>query len=266
MGAVASFIDELRAIFRSPIIWMSWVVLTGALALSGPFGTYSQLNLDQRLVLWALVVAGCLVVSAMLRLALMSRFKRLQKRTATVIAGVVSAPFLAIATRHVFSLMHWPSEDQAPNLVELTLTLVVIGVGVGFLCHAVATQVWREVWPEMKVETPVGQAVAAPHMSRLMTRIEPELRGELIRVSARDHYLDVVTDKGTAEILMRLSDAVAELEDTDGLRVHRSHWVAVAAVAALEREGDKWQLVLRDGSRVPVSRTYRSAVAERGLI
>lgn len=47
-----------------------------------------------------------------------------------------------------------------------------------------------------------------------------------------DRYLRIHTDGGSDLILMRLRDAVGELAGADGLQVHRSFWVARAAVRA----------------------------------
>ena len=41
-----------------------------------------------------------------------------------------------------------------------------------------------------------------------------------------DHYVRVFTDAGESLILLRLSDAMAEVRDVPGLQIHRSHWVA----------------------------------------
>jgi len=57
-------------------------------------------------------------------------------------------------------------------------------------------------------------------------------------------------------LLLRLSDAVAELDPTLGRQVHRSYWVTRRAVSSVERERYRVRLVLSNGARVPVSRTF----------
>jgi DNA-binding LytR/AlgR family response regulator len=52
-----------------------------------------------------------------------------------------------------------------------------------------------------------------------------------------------------------MGDAVAELSGYPGLQIHRSHWVAIDAVDGLERENGKTYALLRDGRKLPVSRT-----------
>jgi DNA-binding LytR/AlgR family response regulator len=48
--------------------------------------------------------------------------------------------------------------------------------------------------------------------------------------------------------------------------VHRSYWVARKAVAAVEREGHRTELVLTSGDRVPVSRTYLPMLRQAGWL
>jgi len=107
---------------------------------------------------------------------------------------------------------------------------------------------------------------APPAMPRLVARLPPELRGPVLRVSGRDHYVDVVTETGTGSLLLRFSDALAELDGAAGIRVHRSHWVATHAVTRGARDGARVVLHLVQGDPVPVSRTYLADVEERGWL
>lgn len=96
--------------------------------------------------------------------------------------------------------------------------------------------------------------------------MEPELRGALVSMTVRDHYVDVVTSAGLSSLLLRFSDAMDETEGVPGAQVHRSHWVAWSAVTGTEREPGKLFLLLSDGSRIPVSRAHRAKLEERGLV
>jgi len=64
---------------------------------------------------------------------------------------------------------------------------------------------------------------------------------------------------------MRFGDALNEVEGIEGARVHRSHWVARSAVRRLLREDGKMTLDLTNGTRVPVSRSYRQAAIGLGI-
>ena len=92
-----------------------------------------------------------------------------------------------------------------------------------------------------------------------------KLRGAaLYAVEAEDHYLRVHTDRGSDLILMRLSDAVSELEGIEGAQTHRSWWVAKDAVADVSRGDGRATLVLKDGAHAPVSRTFARALRAEG--
>lgn len=104
---------------------------------------------------------------------------------------------------------------------------------------------------------------AAP--PRFLERLPLKLRGaELYAVEAEDHYLRLHTARGADLILMRLSDAVAELEGLEGAQTHRSWWVAKAAVTEIRRGDGRARLTLKNGVKVPVSRTHARVLREAG--
>jgi hypothetical protein len=91
------------------------------------------------------------------------------------------------------------------------------------------------------------------------------LRGaELFAIESEDHYLRLHTDRGSALILMPLSEAVGRLEGMDGMRTHRSWWVARSAVVGASRGNGRAQLTLKNGLLAPVSRTYAPGLRGAG--
>ena len=59
-----------------------------------------------------------------------------------------------------------------------------------------------------------------------------------------DHYVRAHTMLGSDLVLLRLRDAIAELDGIEGAQVHRSWWVARDVVEGVEREGRKLRLLL----------------------
>lgn len=113
------------------------------------------------------------------------------------------------------------------------------------------------------VQTHAGAVGSAP--ARFLDRLPPKLRGAAIRaVQGEDHYLRVHTDRGSDLILMRLSDAMAELEGLEGAQTHRSWWVARDAVRNVERGDGRAVLTLDSGLIVPVSRRYARGLRDAG--
>ena len=90
-----------------------------------------------------------------------------------------------------------------------------------------------------------------------MERLPLNVRqGSLVCVSAQEHYISVTTTTGKELVRYSFNDAIRDLQKFDGLRTHRSHWVALEAIKELVRSGSSYQLKLVNGLSIPVSRTY----------
>jgi hypothetical protein len=131
--------------------------------------------------------------------------------------------------------------------VTFVITLAMTGIGIlmehpGAVTHA--------------APVPSGAAALTPApRARFMERLPAKVMGGVLyAVKAEDHYLRLYTSKGEDLILMRLSDAIAELEGIEGAQTHRSWWVAKEAVQGVQRAEGKISLVLAGGLEVPVSR------------
>jgi DNA-binding LytR/AlgR family response regulator len=65
---------------------------------------------------------------------------------------------------------------------------------------------------------------------------------------------------------MRFADAMAELDGLPGLQVHRSWWVARAAVAGAAKSGRRAELALTNGLSVPISRAAMPEARAAGYL
>ncbi|NND35948.1 MAG: LytTR family transcriptional regulator [Gammaproteobacteria bacterium] len=81
-------------------------------------------------------------------------------------------------------------------------------------------------------------------------------------VSAEQHYINVHTPAQDYMVLYRFSDAVSELGNTVGLRVHRSHWIRKSAIAEIKTDAKKMIVRLHSGLEVPVSQPYQALVRQ----
>ena len=90
---------------------------------------------------------------------------------------------------------------------------------------------------------------------RFFDRLPDDLGRDIIYLTASAHYVDVITAAGSTSILLRFSDAVAELGDI-GIRVHRSHWVAFRHVKQAVRRDGRTLLRLSGDHEVRVGRNY----------
>jgi hypothetical protein len=105
-------------------------------------------------------------------------------------------------------------------------------------------------------------ARAAPGRAAFLAQLPPAIGVDLIAIQADLHYLQVRTTRGRATVLASITAAETALGE-EGLRVHRSHWVALRHVARLARTAHGTFLTLSDGSRVPVSRRRAGEVQAR---
>ncbi|MCA3217806.1 MAG: LytTR family transcriptional regulator DNA-binding domain-containing protein [Burkholderiales bacterium] len=93
-------------------------------------------------------------------------------------------------------------------------------------------------------------------------RLPRELGEDIIAVASELQYLRVWTPRGCALILGALADV--ELDGADnGLRVHRSWWVASSHVRKVRRTATGAICLMSDGRAVPVSRRRRADVLAR---
>ena len=96
--------------------------------------------------------------------------------------------------------------------------------------------------------------------------LPPHLGRDLIALEMEDHYVRAHTAHGSTMILLRMRDAVAELDGIDGAQVHRSWWVARAAVTGVRREGRNVRLRLGQTLEAPVARANVSELEGRGWL
>lgn len=146
-----------------------------------------------------------------------------------------------------------------PVFVFYVLLISVVTSAISAIIRARLTRIAIAAAPV--ASTPV--AVPATLSARLPARLRD---GEILALQGEDHYVRVHTDRGSDLILMRLSDAVAEMGDTPGARSHRSWWVAKKAVTGTRRENGRAWLQLSNAVEAPVSRNYMVELRKAGWL
>ena len=225
------------------------------LAVSGAFGSIGA-PLWIRLVYWVpLILTGALWGHLCSRL--IGRWIDMDERPWLAVAALTAA-ITGPVTLVVWLVTGLMFEGRVYPLAMLpfmlgpvlTITAVMSAINV-FLSKA------------QPVQTHAALVGAAP--ARFPDRLPMKLRGAAIRaVQAEDHYLRIHTDRGSDLILMRLSDALDELEGLEGAQTHRSWWVARDAVRDVARGDGRATLTLEGGIAAPVSRRYARALRDAG--
>lgn len=244
-------VKAIRVALWAPTPILAWIVITLLFTISGPFGTYGILSLLPRFGFFALAVGLSLAFGVAARAAIQQVRPGVKYLPASVGASALTAGLVALILPPVGQrVVGLPHEDM-PNPAELALVVMFLGIGVVLL------RLFLSPPGALPGDDPVPAPTERP---RLLSRLAPDIDGAILHLSVSDHYVEVATERGSGRVLMRFSDAVDEVAPVEGLQVHRSHWVARKAVMRIERQTGRTFVILTNGTRVPVSRAYLSAL------
>lgn len=269
-GVVASVTQQ----FRAPATWCLWGMVTTILVVAGPFGTYDHLSFGQRAVFWPLLTALSLVIAIPIQVIV----KRLKRDWPVLLQDVVTVILFSAIFAPVPVLVGWmilgDAVDEILGYFELFVAILVLSLATLAARCALKPRTRPGLTAAPSPEPKPGHqpdrlshSVLDAPPPRFLRRLDGVTQGQILRLSVNDHYVNVhLSDGDCRRVLMRFSDAVEELEGLEGLCVHRSHWVARHAVRTAERDGGREVVILVDGSRVPVSRTYRPGLVAAGWI
>lgn len=277
-----STLREWRSAVTRPTAAAAFVGVAGLLALVGPFGTDETLRLAPRFGYWLVVAlatwsAGFVVTQATLR----GLSRHLPPAPARGLAALACglAVVLVVLALNAAIFGRLPGRDSLPVFALTVFLVAVIVTGLLFLLNAQpraetagvaaagATGSAHDAPSRAPAPVPApSKAAPAPAAPALLQRLALDKRGALVSLRVEDHYVHVQTTAGSAMVLMRLGDAIAETAPADGLQVHRSYWVAREQVTAATRDGDRAVLQMTHGPDVPVSRRYLPAIRKAGLL
>lgn len=247
----SSALRELRAHLTQPKVALALLGIGVLLALAGPFGTAEAMPWMPRTAYWICVPVLTYAVGYLIDALLWPRLHPDMPRTpivsrtkarliVAVVTGLVIACTILALNLAVFGLrLSWPRFG-----ILFGATLLI-----SFLIELLPRE-------DMAQKTPPP----------ILGRLPLDKRGPLVALSVEDHYVRIRTTRGEEMVLLRLSDAIREVGDTPGLRVHRSHWVATAQVTSVTRKGDGAVLRMAQGGDIPVSRSHMPAMKEAGLL
>jgi DNA-binding LytR/AlgR family response regulator len=253
-NALQSTLREMRAHLADVRVLGIMTVVGLVLGLAGPFGSFEALELLPRLVYWVAIVFltyGFGVGSSLLadRLWGVGRPFWLRLLIMSVPTGLGATLIVTLLNFIAFG----------GDRFEWIAVLILLGQ-----CLAVAVGVEAVVLLTERRDTINQMSPSAP--PAILERIPLHQRSALVALIVEDHYVDIVTERGKTLVLMRLADAIRETGDVPGLQIHRSHWVARAAVVRAHRRDNKVILELSNGMHLPVSRGYLPAAREAGLV
>lgn len=251
-------LSSLNLTWQKVAIWMLASLL---IAFAGPFGSFETQGLERRLWYWPTITGVSYVLGNAVYYWMTQFFGHARpgpRDGAVVLVMVVMlVPFIWVLTLGLTSPFE-PGIRPRPVLLIAAVALITAAI-----C------VLRRLVPQLadldKQETEATPSGPQPH-ARLMRRLPAEFSGKILRVSVRDHLVDVVSDQQTYTLRMRFGDAIHEVDQERGFLTHRSHWVSRDAIASVSLASGKVELELSNGDRIPVSRTYRPDLQQAGIL
>ncbi|MEZ5696356.1 MAG: LytTR family DNA-binding domain-containing protein [Sphingomonadaceae bacterium] len=221
------------------------------LALIGPFGSF-EVPFAWRLVSWlSLAWVGYFIYSPLgaIITRLGERLDLPQWGLWIFVCLLATIPMTGV----VWSVGFMPNPVPVPSL-EQAMTLyfyvLVIGSGITLLFNLIQ----RPAAASTGTVSNAPRASAPAERPRFLDRLPPALGARLLALEMEDHYVRAHTALGSELVLLRMRDAVAELDGIEGMQVHRSWWVARDAVEDVKRDGRNLRLVLAGGLEAPVAR------------
>lgn len=231
-----------------------------ALAALGPFGSYA-VPLPGRALLWmSFILIGYLIMRPVVAVSLwLSDETGLARLPAQLLALTVASVPLSLLVDFILARL---VPAAAASFEERYFQ--VWGIGLALILFM--SRFLHRAEPSEPAVPGAASAPAVPAAARprFLDRLPATIGSPLLCLSMEDHYVRAHGPAGSTLILMRMRDAVAELDGLPGLRVHRSWWVASDAVQRIEKEEGRVRLRLINGMTVPVARSYVGAVSAGG--
>lgn len=236
------------------------------LGFLGPFGTYAM-PAGLRLAYW---VGFILIGYAIFRpISLCAEWLKestgIPAWSAQLLATAVAAFPLSIMIGFAISGMRFDLLFFGDRFLLLYLQCAVISVGINLFMQMLFGPDNPEAAQTIS-ENASEPPMAKPVPTKLHDRLATGFPASIIALGVEDHYVRVHSADRTEMLLLRLSDAIKEMEPLEGMQVHRSWWVARDAILNSKRDGRNLRLLLSDGLEVPVSRAYVAKLKQTGWI
>jgi len=246
---------------RLALPWHGGAVITCAgiaLALLGPYGSYLNGPLAERLGFWLTACWMGFAFYGTLARWLLARWRGRQSDWAALLIGalVVSVPQAWLSRALALSI--WPG--LGPVLPALPWWFVQTAtLGIPFT----AISVWWSLHLKLASRrAPHGQA---DPLGGASSEDIADV-GNIVALQIEDHYVRVHRVESSRLILMPLKRAILAMGKTEGLQTHRSWWVARAAVAGISGTPRSMRLHLTNGLEVPVARSAVTLLREAGWL
>ena len=244
---------EALLIWRSSTFWLIVGAVAVTCAFIGPFGTVEAFPFAFGLIYWGVLSLIGSFFSTLFTGYLMAH--GWQSATHTLGLSVLFGALMCAAVLAVSQALLVPIQSH-PG----TLLLIFYSLPSATFIHFVVLLVMNQAG-QFSRSGPSGSMPQGGQRPAVLQRV-PELpeATTVWALSAQDHYVRVVTDAGAALTLSRLADAMRECEGVPGCQIHRSHWVALAAIQNTAHVRRDELVELPTGETLPVSKSRKAAL------
>lgn len=265
----------MRWLRRTLLELSALLVVSAVLGFLGPFGTYLTGDLVSRAVNWAMLLFGAYTVSrpVMELWGWVARITHLPQAPLVFWGMILSSVPMAFLWR-VSGAPEANLIGGYASIFSFTVLCSLLVMAVAWWAERTDASLFRHHggdWaPEPVIVSPVddpsprdpvrGEATAetsmstAPIQPRLRARLSSSFAGDILALESEDHYVRVHGPRGSELLLIRLRDAIAEMDGLPGEQTHRSWWVARDAVAGVHARGRGCEIKLTNGERALVAR------------
>ena len=241
---------------RGQRIWLDVALFAFVGLVMAELGPYRTLETPKllRTAYWLLAVFGSGLAGILVDRTLAGRVHGFWLRIA-VVSVILTLP----VTLYIYALNAWMLD--LPRRWWLIHQLAWQVLVVMLLLMTFRALLWRRVVETRTVVMPPLPQAEKEFRLRLSAK---RRTATLIAIEAEDHYVRVHTDSGSELVPMRFSEAVQELAQAYGYRLHRSWWAAAEAIEAVRWTRGGGEARLTGGIVAPVSRAYAAALKAAG--
>ncbi|MCJ2180834.1 LytTR family DNA-binding domain-containing protein [Novosphingobium album (ex Hu et al. 2023)] len=257
-------------------------VLAAVVGFLGPFDTYEPTGLAGRILDWSILLLGAyLVVRPAIFLLGKLAAATGMRRGPLVFWGVwfCSAPLVAIWLLIGKEQLRMLEGLSVLLPSSLLCALAVLGVvrwasGADLRLAGVSTDMQDKPLQDGTKESAEKDAnrtategtASGLFEPPLANRLSPRFAGPILALQGEDHYVRVHGASDSELLLMRLRDAIAEMEGVPGEQVHRSWWVARIGIDRAVSAGRSWVIHLTSGQMAPVARESVTRLKHAGFL
>ncbi|MEO1797510.1 MAG: LytTR family DNA-binding domain-containing protein [Pseudomonadota bacterium] len=228
-----------------------WALSSCVAAFMGPFGTFIIQDTPERMLFWAVLVGWGLGLIA-LAMSIAEVYLPDLTYEQEELGRLIIMPPIIIGTMFPVVNLYFLPDPVPITFFHALLACYLLG-GIVTVARLTIVLTGR-------------QRSASEEGPRLLRRLPEGAAGPILRLSGRDHFVEVVTAEASYSIRMRLADAIEEMDGVDGFLTHRSHWVARAAIVEVKRSGQRHVVVSKDAEMIPVSKSKLPELENAGLL